>query len=152
MTIIVRPAEAADLPALRELFLRSRQETFVWQPPGVFQLADFDEQTRDELLLVAEDTREQLAGFVSVWMRDHFIHHLYVDQRSQRRGVGGALLRALPGWQATRFRLKCLRRNESALAFYRACRFVEVGSGTADDGEYVLLESSGDNGDELGAR
>jgi len=146
MTIIVRDAVAGDAPALRELFLRSRRETFDWQPADAFRLADFDAQTDGERLRVAEDEHARLAGFVSVWEPDQFIHHLYVDRSRLRRGIGRALLRALPGWPATRYRLKCLRANEAALAFYRACRFIEIGAGTADDGEYLLLESSGQDG------
>ncbi|MBN3787888.1 GNAT family N-acetyltransferase [Burkholderia sp. Ac-20353] len=140
MTMIVRDAVADDVPALRELFLRSRRETFVWLTDDAFQLADFDAQTDGERLLVAEDDDGRLVGFVSVWEPDHFIHHLYVDRSQLRRGIGRALLHALPGWPATRYRLKCLRANEAALAFYRACRFAEIGAGSADDGEYLLLE------------
>lgn len=146
MRITVRDAVAADMPVLRELFLRSRQETFVWQPAGAFQLADFEAQTEGERLRVAEDDDGQLAGFVSVWEPDHFIHHLYVHRPHHRRGIGQVLLRALPGWPATHYRLKCLRANAPALAFYAACGFVEIGAGSAEDGEYLLLESDGKDG------
>ncbi|AOI73423.1 GNAT family N-acetyltransferase [Burkholderia ubonensis] len=146
MSITIRDAVAEDVPALRELFLRSRRETFVWQPCDAFQLADFDAQTEGERLLVAEDGGGRLAGFASVWEPDHFIHHLYVDRSHHRRGIGRALLRALPGWPVTRYRLKCLRANAPALAFYRMSRFAEIGVGAAEDGEYLLLESSGDDG------
>ncbi|WP_080410222.1 GNAT family N-acetyltransferase [Burkholderia ubonensis] len=95
MSITIRDAMAEDVPFLRELFLRSRCETFVWQPGDAFQLADFDAQTEGERLLVAEDDGARLAGFVSVWEPDHFIHHLYVDRSHHRRGIGRALLRAL---------------------------------------------------------
>ncbi|KVP79174.1 GNAT family N-acetyltransferase [Burkholderia ubonensis] len=147
MTITVRDAVAGDVPVLRELFLRSRRETFFWQPGDAFRLTDFDVQTKGERLRIAEDDSGRCAGFVSVWEPDHFIHHLYVDRSHHRRGVGRALLRAMPGWPATRYRLKWLRANEAALAFYRACRFTEIGAGAAEDGEYVLLESRGDDGE-----
>ncbi|KWE57278.1 acetyltransferase [Burkholderia ubonensis] len=147
MSITVRDAVTEDVQSLRELFLRSRRETFVWQPGDAFQLSDFDAQTEGEQLLVAEDDGGRLAGFVSVWEPDHFIHHLYVDKSYHRRGIGRALLRALPGWPATRYRLKCLRANAPALAFYRASCFTEIGVGAAEDGEYLLLESSGGDGE-----
>ncbi|WP_407060399.1 hypothetical protein [Burkholderia ubonensis] len=66
-----------------------------------------------------------------------------MDRSRRRRGIRRALLRALPGWPATRYRLRCLRANASVLAFYRASRFTEIGVGAAEDGEYLLLESSG---------
>lgn len=143
MTWTIRPATDADRPALRALFLASRQRSYAWQPAGSFALADFDAQTDGERLVAAFDPAGRLAGFVSLWEPDSFIHHLYVDAAWLRRGVGQALLRALPGWPATPYRLKCLRLNVGALAFYRACGFTAIGSGVSEDGEYVLLESGG---------
>lgn len=96
-------------------------------------------------ITVRDAVTEGLAGFVSVWEPDYFIHHLYVDRLHHRRGIGRELLRALPGWPATRYRLKCLCANAPALAFYRASRFTEIGVGAPEDGEYRLLESSGDD-------
>ncbi|PCE27102.1 GNAT family N-acetyltransferase [Paraburkholderia acidicola] len=141
MTITVRRAIPEDWPALRQLFLQGRRETFEWQAPEKFALEDFDAQTQGELLLIAEDELAHPVGFISVWEEDSFIHHLYVARSHHRRGVGTALLRALPRRPTLRYRLKCLVLNTSALAFYRACRFVEIGSGTSGDGDYVLLKS-----------
>jgi ribosomal protein S18 acetylase RimI-like enzyme len=146
MTIIVREAVSGDKPALREMFLRSRRETFVWQSGDAFELADFDAQTDGELLLVAEAGSARLTGFISVWEPDNFIHHLHVERRDFRRGIGRALLFALPGWPMTRDSLKCLRANKPALAFYYACGFIESGTGTADDADYLLLETRGEVG------
>ncbi|HVR49137.1 MAG TPA: GNAT family N-acetyltransferase [Pseudorhodoferax sp.] len=140
MTLSVRSATLADAPALRALFLRSRQAAFVWQAQAPFQLSDFDAQTQGERLWLAQDGMGT-AGFIAVWEPEQFIHHLHVDPRRARRGVGRALLHALPGWGARPYRLKCVCRNLAALAFYRACGFAEVGRGQAEDGAYVLLES-----------
>lgn len=145
MTIFIRDGVAEDRPALRELFLRSRRETFAWQPESAFTLADFDAQTDGERLLVAYGQGGRLAGFMSLWEPDDFIHHLHVERSYFRRGVGRALLRALPGWPAKRYRLKCLLANQPAMAFYRACNFVEIGTGSAPEGDYLLLESSGNH-------
>ncbi|ACR31392.1 GNAT family N-acetyltransferase [Burkholderia glumae] len=139
----IRAANPADLPALRELFLHTRRETFVWQAAEAFALDDFDAQTRDELLLLAEDETGRLLGFVSVWEPTDFIHHLFVAAGHLRNGVGRALLNALPGWPGRRYQLKCLSRNHAALAFYRACGFSEAGSGSGPEGDYLLLESGG---------
>jgi ribosomal protein S18 acetylase RimI-like enzyme len=144
MKIVVREARAQDLPLLRELFLASRQRTFTWLAVETFQLADFDTLTRDEKLLVAEADETGIAGFISVWEPDHFIHHLHVDAKHQGGGVGPALLRALPNRPSQPYQLKCLQRNERALAFYLHHSFVQIGSGAAEDGEYVLLEWPGE--------
>jgi GNAT superfamily N-acetyltransferase len=147
MTITIRGAEAADAPALRALFLRSRRETFVWQPAEAFTLADFDAQTQDERLWVALDEAAWPIGFIALWEPEQFIHHLYVDRAWMGRGVGRALLHALPGWPRTRFVLKCLSLNGGAQAFYRACGFTQVGSGGTGDSAYLLLASRADGAD-----
>ncbi|WP_063532927.1 GNAT family N-acetyltransferase [Burkholderia sp. MSMB1589WGS] len=141
MAIIVRAACRADWPALRALYLRARRDTFVWLPADNFALDDFDAHTRGESLLVAQAEGEGIVGFVSVWEPERFVHHLYVAGSRLRGGIGSALLRALPGRPAERYRLKCLVRNERALAFYRAHGFVEIDSGVSKDGEYRLLET-----------
>lgn len=138
ITFRIRNSTSNDLPALRELFLSARLQAFSWLPPGMFHLDDFDVQTEGERILVAESTG-RIAGFVSVWEPDHFIHHLFVDVDYLRQGIGRALLRALPEWPERHYRLKCLDRNRTALAFYRAQGFFEVGRGMGDEGEHVVL-------------
>ncbi len=144
MTPSVREARAADLPRLRALFLATRREAYPWLAPASLRAVDLDAQTEGERLWVALAADGALAGFVSLWEPDDFIHNLYVGRAWQRQGVARALLRALPGWPVTRYRLKCLRRNAAALAFYQACGFVEIGAGAGEDGDYLLLESRGD--------
>ncbi|WP_049622870.1 GNAT family N-acetyltransferase [Frateuria defendens] len=143
MVIAVRPAARHDRPALRQLFLQSRRRTFAWLPAGDCRLEDFDEQTRGESLLLAEDAQRNIAGFIAVWTPDRFIHHLHVAEDRQRQRIGRMLLAALPGWPVAPYRLKCLCLNVRALAFYRTCGFIEVGSGTVPEGDFVLLEAGG---------
>lgn len=144
MALTLRAACAADLPALRALFLATRRQAYPWLPSASLRETDLDAQTEGERMWVAVAAGGVLAGFVSLWEPDDFIHHLYVDRAWRRQGVARALLRALPGWPATRYRLKCLRRNGAALAFYRACGFTEIGAGTSEGGDYLLLASGGD--------
>lgn len=141
MSITVRRATAQDQPALQELFLKLRRQTYTWLPTASFCLADLQQQTQGEAILLAQNEQGALAGFISVWESDHFIHHLYVDAGQQRRGVGRTLLTALPGWPGQGYVLKCLLRNHAAAAFYRASGFTETGSGMGEDGEYIVFES-----------
>lgn len=141
MHVSVRPAEARDLPILRDLFLRSRCAAFHWASPSDFALDDFDSQTEGEAILISED-HDRPTGFIAVWPPTNFIHHLHVDPRHVRRGIGQALLSALPEWMTVRYQLKCVSANQAALAFYLANGFFEVGSGRADNHDYRLLESA----------
>lgn len=140
MTTHIRPATDDDRPALRELFLQARRASFTWLAPDSFQLDDYDGQTRGERVLVATAADGRIAGFVALWEPERFVHHLYIDTAWQRQGIGQALLQAL-GWPEQALQLKCLRRNEAALAFYRKLDFAGIGQGQGSDGEYVLLAS-----------
>ncbi len=71
----------------------------------------------------------------------NFIHHLHVEPRLSRHGVGRALLSALPSWGAVRYRLKCVSDNKFALAFCLANSFAQIRVGHADNYDYILLES-----------
>jgi ribosomal protein S18 acetylase RimI-like enzyme len=106
-----------------------------------FKLADFDNETKDEFVLVAHQG-QHVAGFVSAWMPDHFIHHLYVDTPYQQHGIGTALLNALFLKANASFRLKCLQKNKAAIAFYKKKRFIEKERVTDIAGEYILFEST----------
>lgn len=139
--MIIRPVQPGDLPALRDLFLQSRQ-MFTQGVPTSPSLNDFDSQTAGEWQMVALEG-DRLAGFISVWEPGDFIHHLYVLPQFGRRGVGQALLRALPSWPTRRYRLMCPSLNAAALAFCHANRFTRVGDRRADDQDYLLLESCG---------
>lgn len=141
MHITVRQANLQDRSVLQHLFLASRRQAYTWMAADAFRLSDLDEQTQGETILVAEDERRKIVGFVSIWDADHFIHHLYVDSEQQRNGVGRALLAALPGWPDRKYCLKCLLLNRKAAAFYRACGWIETGGGTAEDGDYIVFES-----------
>lgn len=129
----------SDLDALRELFLKVRQSTFVWADRTTFDLPDFDVQTKGEYILTAL-YNEKVIGFISVWMRDNFIHHLYIDEAFHKRGIGKMLLKA--ALEQTKFpvMLKCLERNTEAVAFYKKTGFTEKGRGDNENGPYILFE------------
>ncbi len=143
LTISVRQATRHDWPALQRLFLLSRCHTFTWLNVTDFRLTDLEKQTEGETIWLAHDPQGELAGFIAVWMPDHFIHHLHVAPARQGYGVGKMLLQALPGWQEHGYRLKCLTLNRNALAFYAASGFVTMGEGISDEGAYRLLERKG---------
>ena len=129
----------SDLNALRQLFLKVRQSTFIWADVATFDLFDFDVQTKGEYILTALYDKK-VVGFISVWMRDNFIHHLYIEEAYHKRGIGKMLLKAV--MEQTKFPvlLKCLERNTAAVAFYKKIGFIEKGHGDNENGPYILFE------------
>jgi ribosomal protein S18 acetylase RimI-like enzyme len=135
----IRPCTEADKPALRELFLRVRQHTFLWVDPASLRLEDFDKATEGETILVAE-VEGTIAGFVSWWPPENFLHNLFIDTSRQRAGAGAALLAACLEQTGRPVRLKTSIQNASAIAFYRKHGFKVTSNGFADEGEYHLME------------
>lgn len=124
---------------LRKLFLKERQDTFFWLDPTEFKLDDFEKHIKGELVLVAID-QEIPVGFISIWMPNNFIHHFYVDQKYQGKGVGTLLLNAAIQKTLLPITLKCLEENTKAVAFYRKKGFIEKERGPSEHGDYILFE------------
>lgn len=138
----IRRAETSDTSQLETFFLVTRRCTFRWENPDKFKLEDFKQSTSGETIFVAEDEYATIVGFVSVWELDAipFIHHLFVAPNHQRKGIGELLMESLLTWLPPPYRLKCVSKNSEALAFYRKHGWIEVGQGSGEDGEYLLLE------------
>ncbi len=139
--IVIRECLAKDLPVLRSLFLQGRQALQRSPHASSFTLLDFDKETEGEYILVAlaDDT---LIAFISVWLADNFIHHLYVDSNHHDNGVGTRLLKAILDKTGFPVRLKCLENNTRAVAFYNRKGFIEKGSGESTDGRFIVFELS----------
>jgi len=139
MPFTVRPAQPADAVRLAEIFLQARREAFDWLNPALFRLSDFDRQTAGEEVWVAEAESGELAGFISVWVPDSFIHHLFVAPRYQGQGVGQLLLNSLDAWLPRPYSLKCLVQNKKALRFYRNKGWQPAETGGLGDEKYQRL-------------
>ncbi|QDU31803.1 putative acetyltransferase [Anatilimnocola aggregata] len=138
MSLEIRDFRPADLEPLRWIYLRSRAEAFVWLEPNSLLLQDFDVATQEEPILVAEQAGT-IAGFVSWWPPENFIHNLFIDPAFTRQGIGRALLvecLTRIGRPAT---LKCVQQNANACAFYRALGWTIAAEGTGDHGAYFLM-------------
>ena len=118
-SIHIRDAKPSDHTALAELYLFCRERTFHWMPQGHFKRSDFLEDIQGERCLIAE-RNGQIAGFISVWVEDSFIHHLYIHPDFQGQGVGPQLLESALTFIDSPARLKCIIRNEKACRFYES--------------------------------
>jgi ribosomal protein S18 acetylase RimI-like enzyme len=137
----IRKANENDIPQLEKLFLETRQQTFTWEHPDKFKIDDFQKSTEGETIFLAEDNKK-IIGFVSVWEHDSpaFLHHLFVSKAHQRQGIGRLLIQSISSSIPLPYRLKCIVKNENALAFYLKNGWSIVGKGISEDGDYLLLE------------
>lgn len=131
-----------DTDALRELFLRTRLSTFPLIDKRQPKLSDFEMETEGEYILVALDG-EQVVGFVSIWVGDNFIHHLYVDEKYHNKTIGTQLLKAAIHKVGLPIRLKCEEDNTNAVRFYKQKGFIERTRGQSRSGTYIVFELVG---------
>lgn len=135
----IRAAIPSDYPVLRTLYLESRRARFHWADRDAMTLDDFDKETADEYVLIAED-KKRILGFASLYLPDNFIHHLFVRPDSFGTGVGGLLLHASVEKMRKPIRLKCVSENRAALKFYERNGWKKVvEEGTAQE-KYWLME------------
>jgi ribosomal protein S18 acetylase RimI-like enzyme len=136
--VLIRPWTESDRPFLRTLYLHARREAWPWLDGSDWRLEDFDEATKDEQIWVAEDDGHRL-GFASVWVNDNFLHNLFVAPEHAGRGVGQALLKKVQSAFSSTGALKCLVKNERAVAFYQRHGWKIEARGDGPDGEYFLM-------------
>ena len=138
MNLTIKKYSPEDAPDLRRIFLESRRKAFFWANPEHFDLADFDQATRHEEILVAIDNGSPV-GFIAWWPPENFIHSLFVDPAFMGKGIGKLLLNACLlelGRPAT---LKCLQANSNAIGFYKAMGWEISGAIESDEGDYFKL-------------
>lgn len=142
MLIHIRKALKSDFLELAAIFQEVRCQVFTWKDSNVFRQEDFYEETKEELILLAEDNKGEIVGFISVWEPDRFIHHLYIKSAFQGYGIGKRLINTLPMYVPFPYHLKCESKNESALLFYTKTGWREIGRGMNGDDEYRVLQLS----------
>ena len=134
-----RAATPEDTPGIGALYARLLLDAD-WLDRDARQPRNFAALSVGELVFVAHSRDDKLAGFVSVYKPLAFIHHLYVAPEWQRQGVASALLSALTPLLPKPWRLKCVRANSAARAFYAANGWVVISEGESSEGTYDLLE------------
>jgi GNAT superfamily N-acetyltransferase len=125
----VRPAAAADIREVTELFLASRRDALPYLPA-----LHTDDETRGWMAGVVFPAggvsvavvNRRIVGFAALnGTRDH-LDHLYVLPGWYGRGIGSALLARAKESSPGRLRLFTFQRNARARAFYEARGFAVV--------------------------
>ena len=138
--VTIRSYAPSDIPACVGIFDRAWHAGHPYAPRPINKTV-LAAETTDETLFVAVDERDTVIGFVSVYLLQSFVHHLYVDPSQSGHGIGTELLAhalAAAGGSAT---LKCQTGNERALRFYRRLGWVEVAAGVGEFGPWVAMRS-----------
>lgn len=127
---VLRPAAAADVAEVAEVFLASRRDALPYLPA-----IHTDEETRRwfaEVLFPQGGmwiavAGNSIAGFAVLAGRDRDrLDHLYVRPGWYGRGIGSALLAKAKDLSPGRLRLFTFQRNARARAFYEARGFTVV--------------------------
>jgi ribosomal protein S18 acetylase RimI-like enzyme len=139
--IYIQKTQKEDYDDLRKLFLKSRQENFSWMEYDSIRLDDFDSSTEGELLLTAKISN-QIAGFISIWEENKFIHNLFVSSDFKRCGVGTALIKEAMKVVGLPLILKCVKTNENALNFYLSQGWT-IEECVTDNEPYYLMKYEG---------
>lgn len=129
----------SDTEAVQQLYCRAIRDA-AWLAADARTRTDFPSVSQGECVYVSYAPDGRLEGFVSVYESDRFVHHLYVASEFARQGVGTALLSFLCTRLPFPWRLKCVRANTEALAFYTSLGWREVGCGVSEQGDYAVLE------------
>lgn len=113
----IRVANELDYPDLRMIYLESRRKSFHWADIEEMILEDFDKDTVEEYIILAEENN-RILGFASLYLPENFIHNLFVHPDYSGKGAGGELLNAAIEKMNKPLRLKCVSENKKAMKFY----------------------------------
>lgn len=109
-------------------------------PDGSIDFDAFQSLVEGEEIHVAR-LGDEIVGFVSVWVPENFIHHLYVAPRHQSAGIGSALLQVCAARYGLPLSLKCDVCNSRAQRFYRKLGWRPGAAGVGEYGPWEHLYS-----------
>ncbi len=137
--LVLRDAQQFDFEQLPAIYNQARASVGCFSDLPV-SLGEMFKLIQGERVCIAE-LNQHVAGFVSIWEPDRFIHHLYVLPACQNQGVGSALLRYCEQEYGAGLSLKCEVANSLAQAFYQHKGWIARESGVGSDGPWQRLYS-----------
>ncbi|WP_372753820.1 GNAT family N-acetyltransferase, partial [Mariniflexile sp.] len=76
----------------------------------------------------------------SIWVKDNFLHHLYISNEFQSKGIGTQLLNSVIERANADMTLKCLKKNKLGIKFYQKHGWTSVSQGESNEGNYILFK------------
>lgn len=137
----IRRAEMEDAPALARILHEGWRRAFI-RPNRKVDVPVFLAETEGETVIVAERGK-RILGFAAIYEPESFLHHLYVDPRFHRMGVGSTLLNAARALAREPLTLKTQAQNARARAFYAAHDFFATEEGDDGHGPWIRLQAPG---------
>jgi len=86
--------------------------------------------------------KNEVVGFVSIWVPDKFIHNLFVLQDFQGKGVGTALVNEAIKKVGLPLTLKCVKSNTKAFNYYKSQNWKIEKEEMGNEGLYYLMKYS----------
>jgi len=127
-----------EIDVLRDIYYEVRLERFTWLDWEKIRLRDFEESTADELIFVAFVDGE-LAGFISIWEPDGFIHSIYVKSDFRGLGAGRRLIEEAVKICGLPLTLKCMTANMPSVGFYLSQGWKIAEEAMGDGGPYYRM-------------
>ena len=130
----IRDFRDSDLDSVIEVYNRARTAAACFSSNNASR-QDFSRLTANEEVMVAT-AGEALVGFISTWVPEKFVHHLYVEPTYHRRGVANALIKICVARHGLPLSLKSLVANTNACKYYESNLWVVEASGQGIEGAY----------------
>jgi GNAT superfamily N-acetyltransferase len=125
---LIEDETSLELQILREIYFKIRIEEFFWENKNEIKLNDFDNSTKDELILIAY-INDNIVGFISIW-----------EKEFRRFGVGKALLNKTIEYRGKPLTLKCVKDNEKSVKFYLSQNWKIEEEVNSPNGNYYLMK------------
>ena len=134
----IREAKNEDTDALEKIFQITRQKTFKLTPSKNFNIGDYKKSTEGEEVWVFEENGN-IAGFISLWLPDNFIHNLFVHPDFQGRSIGQQLLKKAEERLCRPMALKVSMGNLKACLFYEKHGWEKISMHENEQEPYILF-------------
>ncbi len=140
--MLIREFSEPDLDEIANVYNQARASVDCFTQGNV-TTTNFSSLVRNEKILLAICETE-VVGFVSIWVPEKFIHHLYIKPENQKKGLANALINACIERYGLPLSLKSLAANVNACHFYENNKWNIEDTGWGSEGtvhHYWLREA-----------